>query len=234
MSGRLAGSRVVVTGASRGLGRALAEGFAAEGARLVVTATALDRLEGTVARIRAAGAQADAVALDLTVPASVDAAAREALAVLGRVDALVNNASLLGARLPLAEYPEELWDAVLAANLTGTLALTRRLLPGMSQGGAIVNVTSGAAGRPGWGAYGVSKLALEGATRMLREELSDRAIRCVAVNPGPLRTAMRAAAYPDEDPATVPHPSSVVEPFLAIAAGADPGPRIDAAQWGGT
>lgn len=231
MSGRLTGARVVVTGASRGLGRALAEVFAAEGARLVVTATALERLEGTLARLHGAGAEADGVALDLAVPASVEAVARETLAVLGRVDVLVNNASRLGARLPLAEYPQDLWDEVLATNLTGTLALTRELLPGMSHGGAIVNVSSGAAGRPGWGAYAVSKLALEGATAMLREELADRGIRCVAVNPGPMRTAMRAAAYPEEDPATVPHPSRVVEAFLAIAAGADPGPRIDAPQW---
>ena len=103
----------------------------------------------------------------------------------------------------------------------------------MSHGGAIVNVTSGAAGRPTWGAYGISKLALDGITGMLREELADRAIRCVAVNPGPARTAMRAGAYPDEDPATVPHPSSLVEPFIAIAAGADPGPHVEAAQWTG-
>jgi len=231
VSGRLEGARIVVTGASRGLGRALAEAFGAEGARLVVTATAPDRAAGTVSRLREAGAEAHALALDLADPASVDAAAREALAVLGRVDVLVNNASLLGPRAPLADYPADLWDAVMAVNLTGTLALTRALLPGVAHGGAIINVSSGAAGRPGWGAYGVSKLALDGATAMLRDELADRAIRCVAVNPGGLRTSMRAAAYPDEDPATVPHPSSVVEPFLAIAEGLDPGARIDAPRW---
>lgn len=224
---------MVVTGASRGLGRALAEGFGLEGARVVVTATARARLEGTLARLARDGVEAHPVALDLADPASVEAAAAEALAVLGRVDALVNNASLLGVRRPLAEYPAELWREVLEVNLTGTVALTRALLPAMADEGCIVNVTSGAAGRAGWGAYAVSKLALEGVTGMLREELADRRIRCVAVNPGPVRTRMRAAAHPDEDPGTVPHPSSVVEPFLAIAAGADPGARIDAAQWGG-
>lgn len=224
---------MVVTGASRGLGRALAEGFGLEGARVVVTATSRARLEGTLARLARDGVEAHPVALDLADPASVEAAAAEALAVLGRVDALVNNASLLGVRRPLAEYPAELWREVLEVNLTGTVALTRALLPGMADEGCIVNVTSGAAGRAGWGAYAVSKLALEGVTGMLREELADRRIRCVAVNPGPVRTRMRAAAHPDEDPGTVPHPSSVVEPFLAIAAGADPGARIDAAQWGG-
>ena len=222
-----------MTGASRGLGRALAEGFASEGARLVVTATSSGHLETTLAGARARGVDAHPVALDLADADSVAAASAEALAVLGRVDLLVNNASLLGRRVALAEYPRDLWDRVLTVNVGGTLALTQAILPGLADGGAIVNVTSGAAGRAGWGAYAVSKLAVEGITGMLRDELAGRGIRCVAVNPGGLRTAMRAAAYPDEDPATVPHPSSVVEPFVAIAAGSDPGPRIDAAQWRG-
>lgn len=233
VSGRLQGARVVVTGASRGLGRALAEAFASEGARQVLTATATGRLDATVARVRGAGAEAHPLAMDLADRASVAAAAAEALAVLGRVDALVANASVLGRRAPLAEYPPDAWDEVMAVNATGQLALIQALLPGMADGGAIIAVTSGAAGRAGWGAYAVSKLALEGVVGMLREELADRRIRCVAVNPGGLRTAMRATAYPGEDPATLPHPSSVVEPFLAIAAGADPGPRIDAPSWGG-
>lgn len=231
MSDRLAGMRVVVTGASRGLGRALAEGFAAEGARVVATATAERHLEGTLARLRAHGAEAHGVALDLADLGGVAAAAAQTAAVLGRVDVVVNNASLLGERLPLADYPLDIWQAVMAVNVTGTVAWTQALIPAMAQGGAIITVTSGAAGRPGWGAYGVSKLAMEGVTNMLREELREAGIRCVAVNPGPLRTTMRAAAYPGEDPATVPHPSSVVEPFIAIAAGEDPGPRIDAAEW---
>ena len=230
--GRLDGARVVVTGASRGLGRALAEGFAAEGARVVATATAARRLEGTMARLRERGAGAQGIALDLRDRASIAEAATQAVAILGRVDVLVNNASILGRRVDLADHPLDVWDEVMQVNLTGTLALTQALIPAIAQGGAIINVTSGAAGRAGWGAYGISKLALEGVTSMLREELADTGIRCVAVNPGGLRTAMRAAAYPDEDPATVPHPSSVVEPFLAIAAGEDPGPRIDAAAWG--
>jgi NAD(P)-dependent dehydrogenase (short-subunit alcohol dehydrogenase family) len=231
VSERLAGMRVVVTGASRGLGRALAEGFAAEGARVVVTATSERHLEGTMARLRSRGAEAHGIALDLGDLDAVAEAAAQTVAVLGRVDVVVNNASLLGRRVPLADYPLDTWEAVMAVNVTGTVAWTQALIPAMSQGGAIITVTSGAAGRAGWGAYGVSKLAMEGVTTMLREELRDTGIRCVAVNPGPLRTTMRAAAYPDEDPATVPHPSSVLEPFIAIAAGEDPGPRIDAAEW---
>jgi NAD(P)-dependent dehydrogenase (short-subunit alcohol dehydrogenase family) len=234
MDDRLAGMRVVVTGASRGLGRALAEGFAEEGARVVATATTVRRLEGTLIRMRERGADAQGVPLDLRDAASIAEAAAQAVAVLGRVDAVVNNASLLGLRVPLADHPMDVWDEVLAVNLSGTVAFTQALIPAISQGGAIVNVTSGAAGRAGWGAYGVSKLALEGVTSMLRQELADTGIRCVAVNPGPLRTTMRAAAYPQEDPATVPHPSSVLEPFVAIVAGVDPGPRINAAEWDGS
>ena len=222
-----------MTGASRGLGRAVAEAFAAEGGRLVVTATRREHLDALVGRVGDAGGEAHPLELDLGDTGAVRAAADEAVAVLGRVDVLVNNAGLLGELRPLADYPLDVWERVMAVNVTGALALIQGVLPAMSHGAAIVNVTSGAAGRPFRGAYSISKLALDGITGMLREELADRAIRCVGVNPGPTRTAMRARAYPDEDPATVPHPSSLVEPFLAIAAGADPGPHVEAAQWAG-
>lgn len=222
---------MVVTGGSRGLGRELVEAYRAEGARVVATATTTARAEAIVHRRRGRGNDVHGVALDLADPAGVAAAAAETIAVLGRIHTVVNCAGRLGGRLPLADYPADLWGEVMAVNLTGTMAWTRAMIPAMASGGAIITVTSGAAGRPGWGAYSVSKLAMEGVSTMLREELRAAGIRCVAVNPGPLRTAMRAAAYPSEDPETVPHPSSVVEPFIAIAAGADPGPRIDAADW---
>lgn len=222
-----------MTGASRGIGRAVAEAVAAEGGRLVVTATRRAHLEGVLGALAGAGAEAHGVELDLADPESVDAAAAEAIAALGRVEGLVNNASRLGHLRPLADYPRDEWDAVMAVNLTGAVFLTRAVLPAMSRGGAIINVTSGGAGRPRWGAYGVAKAALDAVTVMLRDELADREIRCVGINPGGTRTAMRAAAYPDEDPATVPHPSSRTGPFLAVLAGEDPGPRVEASQWTG-
>ena len=225
---RLRDLGIVVTGASRGLGRALAEAFASEGARLVLTAT---RSEHLASVLRTLGARAHGVPCDLRDGDSVDRAAREAVAALGRVDVLVNNAGMLGVRAPLAEYPIDLFADVIAVGVTGTLRLTQGVLPALSEGGAIINVTSGAAGRPLWGAYAVSKLAIDGMTRMLREELAPRRIRCVAINPGGIRTGMRAAAYPEEDPATLLHPSAVVEPFVAVAAGADPGWRVEAQQW---
>ena len=231
MAGRLDGTRILLTGASRGLGRALAEAFAREGARLALTATRAAGLAGALRACAAAGAEAHGLEMDLGDPDSVDRAAAEAVGALGRVDALVNNAGLLGERRELAEYPLDLFERVMAVNVIGTLRLTQRVLPSMADGGVVLNVTSGAAGRATWGAYAVSKLAVDGITGMLRRELEPRGLRCVAVNPGPARTAMRAAAYPDEDPNTVPHPSSLAEPFIAIAAGADPGPHVEASEW---
>ncbi len=209
----------------------MAEGFAAEGARLVLTATDARHLDAVLAAVRGRGAEAHGVVLDLADPASCAAAGAEALGALGRVDVLVNNASLLGDRMNLADYRMNVFEDVMAVNVTGTLRLTQAVLPGMADGGAIINVTSGAAARATWGAYAVAKHALNGITLMLREELAPRAIRCVAVNPGGLRTAMRAAAYPGEDPATLPRPESVVPVFVAIAEGADPGPHVEAREW---
>ncbi len=184
-----------------------------------------------LASIRDRGAEAQGVRLDLADPASCAAAGAEALGALGRLDVLVNNASLLGERTHLADLPMDVFDRVMAVNVSGTLRLPPAVLPGMADGGAIINVTSGAAARATWGAYAVSKHALDGVTLMLRDELAPRAIRCGGVNPGGLRTAMRAAAYPDEDPATLPRPESVVPVFVAIAEGADPGPRVEARDW---
>jgi len=125
----------------------------------------------------------------------------------------------------------DVWRDVMDVSLDGALRLTQRLLPAIVDGGAIINVTSGAAGRPSWGAYGVSRLAINGITQMLRAELADRRIRCVAINPGGVRTQMRAEAYPDEDPLSVPHPAERIAPFLAVAAGADPGWFVEAKDW---
>lgn len=198
----------------------------------MVTATRARHLDAVLAAVRARGAEAHGVALDLADPASCAAAGAEALGALGRLDVLVNNASLLGERVALADHPMGVFDRVMAVNVAGTLRLTQAVLPGMADGGAIVNVTSGAAARATWGAYAVSKHALDAVTLMLRDELAPRSIRCVGVNPGGLRTAMRAAAYPEEDPATLPRPESVVPVFVAIAGGADPGPRVEARDWG--
>lgn len=233
MSDRLQGQRVVITGASRGFGAALAIAFAAEGARLALTATDRDHLTPVVRALADSGHEAIALEMDLRKRDSIDRACATALDELGGIDVVIANAGLLEYRGPLLDCPPEIWDDVTSVTVDGTFSLLRALVPSMGDGGAIINVTSAAAGRADWAAYGVSRLALNGITQILREELAGRNIRVVAVNPGPVRTEMRAAAYPDEDPATVAEPSERVEPFLAIAAGADPGWFVEASEWTG-
>jgi NAD(P)-dependent dehydrogenase (short-subunit alcohol dehydrogenase family) len=219
---------VVVTGASRGLGRALAEAFLADGHVVAATARSASSLEG----LSGPAGPAHPVAMDLGDGSSVDAAADDLLRVLdARVDLLVNNAGVLGERAILADASMDVLCRDLHVNVCGTLRLTQRLLPYIPAGGAVVMVTSGAAGRPTWAGYALSKLALDAATRMFREESRDRGIRFVGVNPGGIRTGMRAAAYPGEDPATLPAPEEVLPVFRAIARGADPGVRVEAQGW---
>ena len=226
----LAGHRVVVTGASRGIGLALARRLAHEGARCVLTATRRENLSAVCAEL---GDEHRGVALELADGESIARAAEQAIEHLGGIDLLVNNAGLLGERVPVSEYPMDVWRDVMRSTTEGTLDFTQRLLPALADGGAIINVTSGAAGRPNWGAYGVSRLALNAISAELRHELAPRGIRVVAINPGGVRTEMRAAAYPTEDPATLPTPEERLGPFMAVAHGADPGPLVAAEGWGG-
>ena len=231
MSDRLAGRRALITGASRGLGAALASAFAAEGAHLALTATARDHLAPVIRDLADAGHEALALELDLRDPTTVAGVAEDAVTGLGGVDAIVVNAGLLGYRGPLLSCPPEVWDDVTTVTIDGTFHLLRALVPAMEDGGALVLVTSGAAGRPDWAAYGVSRAALNAMASMLRVELADRGIRVVAINPGPARTRMRADAYPGEDPATVPEPAELAAPFVAVAAGDDPGPFVEVPDW---
>lgn len=229
---RLEGSRAVVTGASRGIGRAVAEAYLAEGAIVVATARDLAHLDALDRAAQALpGRLARMVVLDLEDPASVRAAAGAARAALGRVDVLVNNAAILGERVPLTRTPLEQLIRALTINVAGPVGVVGALAEAFSARALVINVTSGAAGRADWGAYGLSKDALNAATRMLEAELADRGVRCVAINPGPVRTEMRRMAHPDEDPATVPHPRAVTEPFVAIAAGAPARGVVEARAW---
>ncbi len=210
---------VMITGASRGLGRALALAFAEEGANLVITSRNEDSLKPVAEEAEGAGAEVLAIAADASKSADVEKLVNAAAEQFGKIDVLVNNAGLLGPRVPIAEYPEDEWRKVLEANLTGPFLLSKAVISHMPEGGSIVNVTSGVSieGRPRWGAYSVSKFGLEGLTQILAAELEERGIRVNSVDPGGMRTEMRAAAYPDEDPMSLITPEENTDVFLYLA-----------------
>ena len=215
----LKGKVALITGASQGLGRALALACAREGARVVINARSEDSIRPVAQEVESTGAEVLALAADVSRGADVERLVGAATERFGRVDVLVNNAGLLGPRVAIAEYPEEEWRRVIDANLTGPFLVAKAVIPHMPEGGSIVNVVSGVSveGRAEWGAYSVSKFGVEGLTQILASELQDRGIRVNAVDPGGMRTEMRAAAYPEEDPMTRITPEENTAVFLYLA-----------------
>ncbi|MDA3005186.1 MAG: SDR family NAD(P)-dependent oxidoreductase [Actinomycetota bacterium] len=228
----LHGSRVLVTGASRGYGAAISRALAACGARLLLTATQEGRLARVADDCRAAGADTTTLELDLASPDSIDALATAVAAAVPRLEGVVMNAGVLGPTGPLDACDPDQVARAIQVDMLGQARLLTRLSPVIADGAGVVLVTSGAAGRPGYAGYALGKAGVEALGLMLREEWAHRGIRVVAINPGPVRTDMRAQAHPEEDPATVPPPSERVAPVLAVLAGEDPGPRVQAAEWG--
>lgn len=211
---------IMISGASQGLGEALARRFAREGARLSLCARGPEALNTVRDDLRSQGAECLAVSVDVADEEDVAAWVDATLAEYGRIDALVNNASLLGARVPIADYPLDDWERVVRVNLTGAFLCARAVIPAMREtGGSIINVSSGVGdhGRPLWGAYSASKNGLEALTQMLAGELKEDGVRANTVDPGSMRTVMRAAAYPDEDPQTLPRPEQVADVFVYLA-----------------
>ena len=148
---------------------------------------------------------------------------------LKKMDLLVNNASVLGERKSIKDYPEEVWEEVIRVNINGVFYITKYTLPYMSEGSVIVNMSSGAGKRPApyWGAYAVSKFGVEGFSLLLAEELKEKGIRVYALNPGATRTQMRAKAYPQEDPNTLKPPEKVAEFMLKLISSKVPSGSYD-------
>lgn len=215
----------LITGASRGLGRALAVEFARQGASVVINsrhASAHD-LRETEASLRVLNAPVLSVVADVSQRADVERLAGEALARFGRVDILVNNASALGPTpMPfLADTPIEEFENVLRTNVTAPFMLTRALIGQMLARGAgsIINVSSdaGVVGYPTWGAYGASKAALDHMTRAWAAELEGTGVRINSVDPGDMDTVMKRASEPDGDASQWAKPETVTQVFVYLA-----------------
>jgi NAD(P)-dependent dehydrogenase (short-subunit alcohol dehydrogenase family) len=219
--GRLAGRIALVTGASRGIGAAVAKRYAAEGAHVVLVARTVGGLEETDDAIRAAGGAATLVPFDLAEGAKIDELGGRLQERFGRLDILVGNAASLGVLTPLAHLDPKAWDQVMAINVTANWRLIRSMDPLLraSGTGRALFVTSGVTRGvfPYWGAYSVSKAALEMLVKTYAAEAAIAGVRANIVDPGVVRTLMRATAMPGEDPATLPPPESITEVFVALA-----------------
>jgi len=237
---KIQGQGVLVTGASRGLGRALAEQLAARGARVALVAREAGPLREVVAGIRARGGDAHAIAADIAEKTAIHAIAGQAQGLVGEIAIAIHNASTLGPtplRLLLDTECEDL-AAVLETNLIGPFRLTKVLAGAMAIRGAgvIVHISSDAAVEPypRWGAYGASKAAQDHLSKILAAELEGTGVRVLAVDPGEMDTAMHAAAIPDADRAALQAPAAVAARIVQMIeddARAPSGARLIAPRW---
>tara|TARA_R110002012_G_scaffold170857_3_gene335486 strand:+ start:512 stop:1216 length:705 start_codon:yes stop_codon:yes gene_type:complete len=222
MTGILDGRIAVITGASRGIGAAVAKAFAKEGAHVILVARTVGGLEELDDEIKAAGGSASLVPMDLKDFAAIDRLGAALHERYGKIDILVANAGILGKLMPMHQYESKVWEDVIATNLTANQRLVRSLDPLLRQSdaGRAIFVTCDAAHgeRPFWGAYAVSKAALEAMVRSYAAENARSNIRANLLNPGPTRTSLRATAYPGEDQASVKPAEDLVPLFLELAA----------------
>lgn len=233
----LTGRVVLVTGAGRGLGRALVDALLAADARVAGCARSAADLDDL--RQAHAGAQDRLMlrALDVTDGTALSDFAAAIEQRWSRIDGAIVNASVLDARVPLRDIDPAEWRRVIDVNLTGAFNTCRAVLPSMRRhgSGSIIAVSSGVGDRPRreWGAYAVSKRALEAYAQNLALEEEDAGVRVNIVDPGAMRTSMRRAAYPDEDPASLPSPGEHVGVYLWLLQPANTvtGRRFLARDW---
>ena len=217
---RMAGRVAVVTGASRGLGAAIATAIAAEGAHLILVARTVGGLEETDDAVRRAGGTATLVPLDLKEGERIAQLGAALHQRFGKLDMLVGAAGALGSLTPVGHIRPEQWADVMAVNLTANWRLIRSLDPllRLSDAGRAVFVSCAeASGREAyWAGYAVSKGGLETLVRLYAAELGNTAVRANIFDPGPVRTGLRAAAFPGEDPAKVPAPAELAGAVLPL------------------
>ncbi len=219
--GRLVDRVALITGASRGIGRAVALAFCREGALLTLVSRSREGIGRVAEAMAGSGAEPLVVARDLTDPAAIEEIRAAILMRWGRLDILVGNAADLGPLARVAELPQAAWDRVIALNLTANYRLIRAfddLLRASDAGRAIFVTSAISRGKTLRGAYAASKAGLAWLIAAYAAEVADSRLRVNLVDPGPTRTAMRARAVPDEDPATLRPPEAVVEAFIRLAA----------------
>lgn len=218
---------ILITGSGDGIGRTAAVNYALHGATVVLHGRSLAKLEVIYDDIEALGAPQPAI-----LPLQLSSASPQDYELLfntldeqfGRLDGILHNAGLLGERLPLAQYPVAVWDEVMSVNLRAPFVLTQALLPLLlrSDSASVIFTTSavGREARAQWGAYSVSKFGVEAMSQIFAAEFAEQSnIRFNCINPGGTRTAMRAQAYPQEDPKTLPTPEHIMTAYLYLMGG---------------
>jgi NAD(P)-dependent dehydrogenase (short-subunit alcohol dehydrogenase family) len=220
-AGRLAGKVALITGASRGIGAAVAERFAREGAHVVLAARTVGGLEEVDDAVRAAGGSATLVPVDLRDFIKIDELAAALLDRWARLDILIGNAAEFGVFSPLGHIDPATWNEVVDLNLTTNWRLIRAMDPLLraAPAGRAIFVTSGVARGvfPYWGPYAISKAGLEMLVKIYAGEVAKTRVRANLIDPGIVRTRLRARTFPGEDPAALPSPESVTDAFLALA-----------------
>lgn len=221
MSKRLQDRIAVITGASRGIGRAVALGFAAEGAHVILVARTVGGLEEVDDEIRKIGGKATLVPLDLTDFDAIDRLGANIFERWGKLDILVANAGTLGVLTPVSHLEMKAWEKLVNTNMTANWRLIRSFDPLLkrSDAGRAIFVTSGAAQKntPYWGGYAMTKAAMEALVKTWAAECANTNVRVNLLSPGPTRTAMRKQAMPGEDQATLTKPAELVPLFIEMA-----------------
>jgi len=235
---KLVYKNIVVTGGSKGIGKGISKIFLEHGAKLFICGRNIDDLNNAYNELAFYG-EIVCVQADLTDMNDVEKLRTSIMKKWDHVDVLVNNASILGSRKTIEEYPENIWNEVLNVNLNAQFYITKKLIPLMKNkygSSSIINVSSsvGRICRANWGAYSVSKSGLEALTTILSQELKQYNIRVNSVNPGGTRTDMRAEAYPEEDPETLPTPEDISPVFVYLASDesfGETGNQYNARDW---
>ena len=219
--GCLSGKVALITGASRGIGAAVAERFAGEGAHLVLAARTIGGLEEVDDAVRAARGSATLVPVDLRDFVKINELAAALFERWGRLDILVGNAAEFGVFSPLGHIDPETWTEVMDLNLTANWRLIRAMDPLLraAPAGRAIFVTSGVARGvfPYWGPYAIGKAGLEMLVKIYAGEIAKTRVRANLIDPGIVRTRLRARAFPGEDPRRLPPPESVADAFLTLA-----------------